>query len=268
MTKIASAEYVAAAKKLLQQAQLKDIPYVNNGMTTDGMDCQGLCEYLLIECGVPKSECNLAGSNAHYRNCVWKNTPEACIEEFGCIPDGAWLFIVSADGVPAKYQGDDYGNASHMGVRICKGTAIHASASRGKVAESVFNDKTVRNGGWNMVGLPPWIDYGLDIPEEVEDTEEDTEEEQLSMDISAAETKTEVVQTVPKTLEVWSANGNPVKMRMKPDRGCGTYEVLPVGTKVKMQKTRRVKNVDWVQIKDGNRTGWMMKEFLIDASKG
>ena len=39
---------------------------------------------------------------------------------------------------------------------------IHASSSRGKVAESVFTGKTIPNGGWNRVGLTPWVDYGLD----------------------------------------------------------------------------------------------------------
>ncbi|MCE5344140.1 MAG: peptidoglycan-binding protein, partial [Eubacteriales bacterium] len=38
---------------------------------------------------------------------------------------------------------------------------IHASSSRGMVAQSAFTGKTIPNGGWNRVGLASWVDYGL-----------------------------------------------------------------------------------------------------------
>ena len=161
MTRISSAAYVVAGKTLLGQARNQTIPYVANGMSLAGMDCQGLAEYLLIQCGVPKAECNLAGSNAHWRNCVWTGTPEQCKAAFGAVPPGAWVFIVSDNdgGAPEKYRGDGLGDAGHMGVYL-GGCAIHASSSRGYVAESKFEGKTIKNGGWNMIGLPPWVDYG------------------------------------------------------------------------------------------------------------
>jgi len=159
-TKITNAALIAAGKELLAQAQQTTIPYVANGMDLNGMDCQGLAEYLLIRCGIPKAECNLAGSNAHWRKCVWTGTPEECKATFGCVPGGAFVFIWEETGAPAKYDGDGLGNAEHMGVYLGD-CVIHASSSRGMVAESKFTGKTIPNGGWNRVGLSCWVDYGL-----------------------------------------------------------------------------------------------------------
>ena len=165
MTRITGKVYAARAEALRRFVESGGrIPYVAGGMSAEGMDCQGLCEYLLIECGVPKKECDLAGSNAHWRACVWRGTPEECTARFGRVPAGAWVFIVNEEdgGAPAKYRGDGLGDAYHMGVYVGNGVALHASASRGCVAESVFQERTIANGGWNRVGLPPWADYGLD----------------------------------------------------------------------------------------------------------
>lgn len=169
-TKITNAALIAAGRELLEYSKQTTVPYVKNGMSLNGMDCQGLVEYCLVQAGVPKSECGLPGSNAHWRKCVWRGTPDECRAAIGCIPGGAALFIVSDDGgEPAKYQGDGFGNASHIGLWL-DDTSIAASASRGKVIESNFAGKAI-NGGWNMIGLLPWVDYGLsedqfaDIPE-------------------------------------------------------------------------------------------------------
>lgn len=163
MTRISSQDYVEAGKSLLNHAELSPIPYVRNGKSLAGMDCQGLVEYLLNQSGISWSECNLSGSNAHWRKCVWRGTPEECKSKYGCVPPGAWLFIVSevSSSTPAKYCEDGLGDAEHMGVYLGNGVAIHASASRKSVARSTFNEKTIRNGGWNAVGFPPWIDFGI-----------------------------------------------------------------------------------------------------------
>jgi hypothetical protein len=158
-TKITNAALITAGKELLAYAKQTMIPYVNNGMTLKGMDCQGLVEYCLIRAGVPERECGLAGSNAHWRKCVWTGTPEECKAAFGCIPGGAALFIWQPDGAPAKYDGDGRGNATHVGLWLGD-TSIAASASRGYVIESNFKGASI-NGGWNRVGLLPWVDYGL-----------------------------------------------------------------------------------------------------------
>jgi hypothetical protein len=158
--KITNAALIAAGKELLTKAKQSTIPYVAGGVTLQGMDCQGLVEYLLMQCDIPKADCNLAGSNAHYRACTWVGTPEECKKAFGTIPGGAVLFILEpSGGEPTKYQADGIGNASHMGIWLGD-TSMAASASRGQVIESNFSGKSI-SGGWNRVGLLPWVDYGL-----------------------------------------------------------------------------------------------------------
>lgn len=160
MTTVASAAVVAQANALLTYIKKGNIPYVAGGMSLAGMDCQGLVEYCLIQAGVPKAECNLAGSNAHFRKCVWTGTPEEAVAKFGEVPVGASLFILEQDGgEPDKYKADGIGNASHMGLWTGK-ESIAASVSKGKVIKSNFKGRTI-NGGWNQIGLEPWVDYGV-----------------------------------------------------------------------------------------------------------
>ncbi len=154
--------FLKSAVALQKYIQTNTIPYVNNGMTLDGMDCQGMCEFLLIQAGESKADCSYAGSNDMWRNALsWRGTPEECIAQFGVIPQGAWLFIHSYDGGEPSHYADNDGNASHVGVYIGDDVAIHASASRGRVAESTFKGKAI-NGGWNQVGLSKQVQYGED----------------------------------------------------------------------------------------------------------
>ena len=122
-------------------------------------DCQAFVEKMLDDAGLKNY--NLAGSNAWYRQMSWRGTPEQCIAKFGCIPTGAFLFIVKHDGGEPSHYNDSLGNASHIGVVTHRnGGAIHSSYSRGGVYTSVFNDATIPNGGWNMIGLWTRMDYG------------------------------------------------------------------------------------------------------------
>ncbi len=80
------------------------------------------------------------------------------------MPDGASLFILEQDGgEPDKYKADGIGNASHMGLWTGM-ESIAASASKGKVIKSNFKGRTI-HGGWNRVGLEPWVDYGVEYAE-------------------------------------------------------------------------------------------------------
>ncbi len=135
------------------------------GRSYSEMDCQGFVERCLADCG---NHTDLGGSNSWFRECLkngWVGTPEDCRKEFGNVPVGAFLFILEAvsSGTPAKFRNDGIGDATHMGIVTGndKG-AIHSSKSRGGVCESEFHGKTVKNGGWNRVGL--WlkeVDYHL-----------------------------------------------------------------------------------------------------------
>ena len=265
MTKVSSAAYVAAGKTLLGQARKQTIPYVAAGMSLAGMDCQGLAEYLLIQCGVPKAECNLAGSNAHWRNCVWTGTPEQCKAAFGAVPPGAWVFIVSDSdaGAPEKYRGDGLGDAGHMGVYLGD-CALHASSSRGCVAESKFTGKTIPNGGWNRIGLPPWVDYGI-TSESGADASGAAQDAQEGASGAEDEGLTIGTPTAPKMTyaTVVSPDGNPVKLRKSASKDDRTYWLVNHGASVCVE---RVKG-DWSLIScicsDGHlRRAYMMSRFL------
>lgn len=128
------------------------------GTSYETMDCQKFYEQMLRDVGIIK---DLRGSNAWFRAMDWVGTPEECKKKFGSIPTGATLFILENDGgeVARGYK-DGLGNASHIGVYIARRDgAIHSSQSRGCVAYSVFNGKSIK-GGWNRVGLTSLLTYG------------------------------------------------------------------------------------------------------------
>ncbi len=248
MAKTTAKEYVAAACALAEQARQSPIPYVLGGMTLTGMDCQGLCEYLLTRCGVGKKECNLAGSNAHYRACRWVGTFEACRAAYGDIPQGAWLFILKQDGrEPARYHGDGVGNASHVGVYLGNGQALQSSASRGGVVVTAFDGKA-HSGSWNRVGLPKWIDYG-----EAGEAQ-NAPAQQAEGDTPAGDFTLATVST---------PDGNPVKLRALPGRHCGLYWKVPDGETVQVEEMVLSGGVWWAKARYGSRKGYIMSEFLI-----
>ena len=126
------------------------------------MDCQAFVEACLRDAGI---DVDLAGSNAWYRLMDWTGTPEECMALFGCIPKGAFLYILEFDGnEPDKYKADGIGNASHIGVYTGLYTKGHkgamaSSKSKGGVIHSYFAGETI-NGGWNRVGLWKELNYG------------------------------------------------------------------------------------------------------------
>lgn len=161
------------------------------GVPYSKLDCQAFVEQCLDDIGISK---NLAGSNTWYREIMnhgWTGTPEECWKKYGKIPRGAFLFILKQDGgEPEKYRDDGIGNASHIGIytgetaaqmleacgayhmiedpeerrkfvrQVSHGNgAIHSSSSRDCVCTSDFAGKTVKNGGWNRVGLWDQLDY-------------------------------------------------------------------------------------------------------------
>ena len=164
------------ARKLVTEYRQGEIPYVNNGSSLRGMDCQGLVEYCLDQLGITK---NWKGSNHMWRTALsWKGTPEECKKEFGTIPVGALLFILKFDGgeIRRGYT-DGLGNAEHVGVYTAAGAgAVAASSSRGCVIDSRFKGRQI-NGGWNRIGLLSCINYGQSQKQEadIQETPQDTE---------------------------------------------------------------------------------------------
>jgi hypothetical protein len=225
--------------------KLGDVGFKYIGTPYSTMDCQAFVEKCLSDCGMYK---NLPGSNAWYRE-VYNHgaifSPEDCVRELGCVPKGAFLFILEHDGKePEKYKKDGLGNASHIG--ICtepRGEgAIHSSKSKGGVCESKFKNKTI-NGGWNKVGLWDQVSYdygGGGTP--------------------APEPEPEPHETLYAT--VYAENGKPVKLRTKPSTNCSMYWEIPCGTQMIVDK----QGPDWcaVQVADNrNMAGYMMTKFLM-----
>lgn len=184
-----------------------DIDYVRGGDGLDGMDCQGLIEYCLRQIGI---KANWKGSNHMWRDVLWKGTPEECRATYGFIPVGAWLFIVSDDGGEvAKGYKDGQGNAEHVGVYTGKNLgAVHASQSRGKVADSKFEGKTIRNGGWNRVGLCKLLDFGEKVTDKLSALAvvSGGKDEQLTA-------KHETIFEIPRTIRKGSRGDEVVKLQ-------------------------------------------------------
>ena len=120
------------------------------GIPYNKLDCQAFVERVLKDCGISK---DWRGSNHMWRDALsWKGTVKECIEQYGDVPVGAWLFTVRDDGgeVERGYH-DNEGNAAHVGIRIQNG-AIHSTT--GGVQFCAFPAAR-----WTHVGFCKYIDY-------------------------------------------------------------------------------------------------------------
>lgn len=227
------------------------------GRSYDDMDCQRFYEQCAADVGLIL---DLAGSNAWYRKFIetgWVGSPEECKTKFGSVPKGATLFIHAYDGGEVKrgYH-DGLGNASHIGIKTGTGKgAIHSSASRGCVAESEFRDKTIKNGGWNTVGLSTMFDYGEKINSILRGAE-GTPAADPATDPAEDPGEEEPMEQKAK---VWSMNGGPVKMRQQPKESCNLYEEIPFGTEVDVLQ----RGETWTKISAAGRKGWWMKTVFL-----
>ena len=219
-----------------------------------GMDCQDFFEQCLRDCGLYM---DLGGSNAWFRKFKatgWTGSPEDCKAKFGSIPKGAALFIHAFDGGEEKrgYH-DGLGNASHIGIKTGTGKgAIHSSASRGCVAESDFHDKTIRNGGWNMVGLSTLFDYGDKINRILGGGSDDEPPWEDPGEGDDMPTMTAVVDVPNKTT-----------VNMRKTQGGALEEKIPHGETV----TVLDKQAEWSKCQWKKHTGWIMNVYLVFESQ-
>ena len=219
--------------------ELGDVGFQYLGVSYQTMDCQKFVEQCLADCGLKK---DLAGSNAWYREVMNHGavmTPEECVSQLGCVPKGAFLFILEHDGKePEKYKPDGIGNASHIGICTMprgKG-AINSSYSKGCVCESVFKGKSI-NGGWNRVGLWDQVEY--DHSGGTEPAPEPLPDKQTAC--------------------VWADNGKPVNLRSKPSLMGRLIERVPCGEQVEIIDL----DTKWCKVKWKNYVGYMMTKFLF-----
>ena len=122
-------------------------------------DCQAFCELVLKNLGVRQSNGRVydwRGSNDMWRNAVsWRGTVDDAIKKFGCVPVGAWAFMVSDDGGEvARGYHDDMGNAAHVAI-IVNQTRVRDS-TKGTGRDGVAYRKL---SDFNMVGLPKMLDF-------------------------------------------------------------------------------------------------------------
>jgi len=208
------------------------------------MDCQRFVELCMADVGYYR---DLAGSNAWFRDMDWTGSPEECMRVFGSVPTGALLFILEQDGKePEKYRKDGIGNASHIGIVTHRNDgAIHSSSSRGCVATSVFKDRTIKNGGWNRIGLKRVFDYGNSVNWILEHGNNGPEGEPGEED--------DTVQGI-----VVAESGDTVKLRQKPSTSCPYYWDIDVGSEITVVE----KGPTWCKCIAGGLTGWMMTEFI------
>ena len=133
------------------------------------MDCQALIEQAVRNVG---GQMDYRGSNHMARSAAWLGTLENARAEGKLVP-GALLFIHEDDesGLPARYQGDGFGDFSHVGMYVGENAltdtdkngqrrecdVVHSSQSMGRICGS-----TLQNG-WTHVGLAQEIDYGAEV---------------------------------------------------------------------------------------------------------
>lgn len=227
------------------------------GRSYDDMDCQEFVERCMAACGL---KMDLGGSNSWYREIKkngWVGTPEECVQLFGYVPKGAILFIwepVSAS-TPEKFRKDGIGDLTHMGIKTGRGDgAIHSSHSKGGVVTSKFQDKTIRNGGWNRVGLYIKFDYGKSINWFLEHAGIGSEPETPG--------KTEEGEKMTAT--VTSENGKPVNLRTRPALNAALVAKIAVGEEAEiLDSTTDSSGNQWSKIQAGKFTGWMMTKYLV-----
>lgn len=255
-------------------------PYL--GRLYSDMDCQAFVEKSLADVGI---KLDLRGSNAWYREVMkngWVGTPEQCNSKFGCVPDGAFLFIHAFDGGEEKngYY-DGLGNASHIGIRtgmtgqqmvdiaVEAGNskavnynfgdgAIHSSSSREHVATSKFSGKTI-SGGWNMVGLWNRLDYGEKINTILGGASDPDDD--LPIAPEPTESEPELKEPVYKT--VWAASGDTVNIRKEKNTSSKLVNRVPVGATVRVIKEgNQWSKVAYTDPSGATWYGFMMSEFL------
>ena len=223
---------------MIDAKQFAQVGYKYLGTPYKQMDCQAFVEKCLADCGL---KIDLNGSNAWFRKMDWVGTPEECKKTFGSIPDGAFLFIWNdKGGEVARGYKDGLGDAEHIGiVTHVKQGAIHSSATRECVAESKFADKTIRNGGWNRIGLSHLFDYGSKI----------------NAFLSGA--KDEVIISM-EYAQVVTENGFPVKLRPTKSTSKPWLTQIPNGTQLLITERDGM----WAKTTYDGHEGWVMEAFL------
>lgn len=126
------------------------------------LDCQAFVERVLYDAGCRKADgsaYNWRGSNSMWRNALsWKGTKEECIQKYGSIPAGAWVFMLKFDGgEKEKGYNDNLGNATHVGIYV--GDDLTRDSTRNTSGRDGVGYRPLKD--WNRVGLCKYLDYNI-----------------------------------------------------------------------------------------------------------
>lgn len=97
-------------------------------------DCIGFCNLIRKRLGLPLMT---NGTNSLWRNVGgnflwWRGTLQECLDTYGSIPPGAYLFKCYPEGSrgynpPPQYQGDGIGDFNHIGIYTDRGLGVMQS---------------------------------------------------------------------------------------------------------------------------------------------
>lgn len=105
------------------------------------------------------------GTNSLWRNVGgnflwWRGTLQECIDLYGSVPVGAYLFKCYPEGsagyntIPEQYRGDGIGNFDHIGIYTNRGLGVMQSAGYDVTPPSGFNG--VHDTRTRLDENPPW----------------------------------------------------------------------------------------------------------------
>lgn len=105
------------------------------------------------------------GTNSLWRNVGgnflwWRGTLQQCIDTYGSVPVGAYLFKCYPEGsagydtIPDQYRGDGIGNFDHIGIYTNRGLGVMQSAGYDVTPPSGFNG--VHDTRTRLDENPPW----------------------------------------------------------------------------------------------------------------
>lgn len=233
------------------------------------LDCQASIEKAVRLAG---GKMAYSGSNHMARNVAWLGTLENAKATFGDpLPVGMALFINEevSESTPAQYREDGLGDFTHVGLyagpkafkdknkygitRTCD--AIHSSATMKRVAGTTIKNGWTHAGFFKEIDCEVEIDEGLTLgvyAEEILNNGENSTEPVLNNEGQL------VAPSANQYGIVTSADGNPVKVREKPQKDAIYKYEAPTGTRVQILGEKN----GFYKIMYKGKPRWMMREFV------
>ena len=125
-------------------------------------DCIHFVNLVRARLGIPQMT---NGTNSLWRNVGgnflwWRGTLDDCINTYGYVPEGAYLFKCYPEGtpgydtIPAQYRGDGIGNFDHIGIYTNRGLGVMQSGGYDVSPPNGFNG--VHDTRPRLDESPPW----------------------------------------------------------------------------------------------------------------